>query len=157
MSGALTLSVPVAAYIAIIALICGGYAYNPANASPLEQGLFAPLLIWGGAPFFAVQILQAGAFGGLWACVGLAVSAWIVNKYVAVVAPLVIYLGLTYLAQNIGWRVLDPGELMYLMPNFQMNPPLGIVILTVVPCCELALVYIAFRRGVTRRLENGRI
>lgn len=158
MSGALTLSVPVAAYIAIVVAVCGGYRYNPANTSPLEQGLFAPLLVWGGAPFFAVQILQAGAFGGLWACVGLAVSAWIVNKYVAVVAPLVIYLGLTYLTQNIGWRVLDPGELMYLLPNFQVDDPLlGIIILTVVPCCELALVYIAFRRGVTRRLENGRI
>ena len=60
--------------------------------------------------------------------------------------------------QHIGIAGIDlSGELMYLLPNFQLNPPLGIVILTVVPCCELALVYIAFRRGVTRRLENGRI
>lgn len=157
MSGALTLSLPVAVYIVMIAAICGGYRYDPANASALESGLFAPLLIWGGAPFFAVQILMVGVFGGLWACVGLAVSAWMVNRYVAVVAPQVIYLTLTYLAQAVEWRIFDPGELLYLMPVFQANRPMGLVILTVIPCCELALIYLAFKRGVMRRLKNGRI
>ena len=157
MSGALALGIPMAIYIVIIVMICGEYRYNPTNTSSLEKGIFAPLLIWGGAPFFALQIIECSVFGGLWACIGLAVSAWIVNKYVAVVAPFVIYYALTYLTQWLNIRVLEPGELLYPMPIFQERAFAGICILTAIPAAELMLVYIAFKRGVMRRYRDGRI
>lgn len=156
-SGALALGIPMAIYIVIIVMICGEYRYNPTNTSSLEKGIFAPLLIWGGAPFFALQIIECSVFGGLWACIGLAVSSWIVNKYVAVVAPFVIYYALTYLTQWLNIRVLEPGELLYLMPIFQERAFAGICILTAIPAAELMLVYIAFKRGVMRRYRDGRI
>lgn len=157
MSGALALSVPIALYIVIVVAICGGYQYCAENPNIIEEGMFAPLLIWGGAPFFLVQIAMLAVFGGLWSCVGLAVSAWVENRYVAVVAPFVVYFAMLYLSQYLEVRMLDPGELVYLMPEFQLDPPKGICVLTVIPLCELALVYFVFRRGVLRRVENGRI
>ena len=157
MSGALTLGIPVAVYIVIVVMICGGYVYDPTNISSLEKGMFKPLLIWGGAPFFLLQIAEVSLFDGLWACVGLTVSAWFVNKYVAVVVPFVIYYALLYLSQMFEIRIFDAGELLYLMPDFQEQPLIGICILTVKPAIELTLMYIAFKRGIVRRYSDGKI
>lgn len=57
------------------------------------------LLRFHGALFFTLRVLLAFLFGGLWASVGLCVSAFSTNRYITLVAPFVLY--------QLLWRLIE--------------------------------------------------
>lgn len=54
-------------------------------------------------------------------------------------------------------RLLDPSELIYLTPAFQLTPYMGILMITAVPIIEIIVLYTLFYNGVRRRLISARI
>lgn len=157
-SGALSMIVPIGIYIIIVVSICGEYRFSEEMKSPLEAGIFAPLLSFGGGvTFFIAQLIMVGMFGGIWSCVGLTVSAWIANKYVAMTSPFILYYFFMWTAQMLEIRLLDPSELIYLTPAFQLTPYMGILMITAVPIIEIIVLYTLFYNGVRRRLISARI
>lgn len=114
------------ALISAIFLPSDPYGSISTHLLPLEDTVFRGLYsIRGGWPFLWLQIFQAGLYGMVWATVGLAMSGFIPNRYLAMAGPTVLAFVFSYLskwaaalgAAGLGW--LDPAR-MY-SSNFGQN------------------------------------
>ena len=65
-------------------------------------------LSWNSWPYMIMQFFQCFLFGAVWSCVGLAVSAFIPNQFVAVSSPFILYYTLNYITQMIGYASISP-------------------------------------------------
>ena len=96
---------------------------------------------------FLWKVILGFLFGCIWALVGLAFAVWFPNKYVALIAPFVLYEAM--------WLAL--GEILVLNPIYLMrgddlnNYPLS----GFMECIYILLVSFAVMWGLKRRYRNG--
>lgn len=115
LAGALSVGLGMALFAVLVSILYlpSDPASNPALILPLEDTIWRNLYgVWGGLPFFIVQIILAMLFAMVWSGVGLLISAFIPNRYMAVAAPLVVYYALSSLCQLTGLHFLDPAEML---------------------------------------------
>lgn len=93
------------------------------------------------------KVLLGFVFGCIWSLVGLAFAVWISNRYVALIAPFVLYesmwLGLSKLP------FINP--IMLLRGDDLNNYPLSLLM----ECIELLVVVVIVQVGIRRRFQNG--
>lgn len=91
----------------------------------LQDSIFANIeYANNGSNVMIILLLLAFLFGASWALVGLAVSAFIPNKFAAAVAPFMIYFALsTMLSITDETFILSPINMLY--PNARLMPSLA--------------------------------
>lgn len=98
----------------------------------------------GGSLVLAAKLLLAFLFGAVWSLVGLAVSAWIPNRYVTLIAPFIIYQSLWLLLDKVPYNPVD------LLRGDASNITFWGIIL--VQLCWIAFSSIIFFVGFNRRM-----
>ena len=106
--------------------------------------------MWGGFAFILISIGLAFLTGAIWANVGLCVSAFIPNKFLAVGFPIVLYYGTTTVLVSTSIFGYSPMNL--LLPITLDSIPLTINV--IVQLLELLLVWAVFILRGRRRLQN---
>ena len=148
LSGGMMLAVP---FILVL-----GIAYRfgvPGIPSGSDEGLMAGTALifyienYGEWYIFLWKVLLGFLFGCVWALAGLAFAVWIPNKYVALIAPFVLYEALWLALGNI--PVLNP---IYLMRGDDLNdyPLSGFM-----ECIYILLASVMVMWGLKRRERNG--
>ena len=82
------------------------------------------ILLYDGIIYYAIRIFIAAMFGSVWALVGLLTAVVIVNKYVTMIVPFVIYQFLWYIMSE---KAINPVYL--LRADFARIPSLSFVII----------------------------
>ena len=137
----------------IIALSIAYYCGIPGIPAGSDQGLMAGTAVvfyienYGEWYIFLWKVILGFLFGAIWALAGLAFAVWIPNKYVALIAPFVLYEAMWLALGKI--PVLNP---IYLMRGDDLNNyPLS----GVMECVYILLVSFVVMRGLKRRGRNG--
>lgn len=88
-SGGIIIAIPIM-MVCIIGYICGVHGM-PQNG--LYAGTHIQYLIenYGDAYLLIGKVILGFIFGALWALVGLGISVWFCNRYVALIAPFILY------------------------------------------------------------------
>ena len=96
---------------------------------------------------FLWKVLLGFLFGCIWALIGLVFAVWFLNKYVALIAPFVLYEAMWLLLGNI--PVLNP---IWLMRGDDLNnyPLSGFM-----ECLYILLAAVLVMKGLKRRDQNG--
>lgn len=92
----------------------------------------------------AVKVLLGFLFGAAWALVGLAFAVWMPNKYVALIAPFVLYQALWIL---LGTSILNPAQLI-------RGDDIGHLPSAVMECVWLFAAAAAAMAGLKRRCRD---
>ena len=148
LSGGMMLAVP---FILVL-----GIAYRfgvPGIPSGSDEGLMAGTALifyienYGEWYIFFWKVLLGFLFGCVWALAGLAFAVWIPNKYVALIAPFVLYEAMWLALGNI--PVLNP---IYLMRGDDLNdyPLSGFM-----ECIYILFASVMVMWGLKRRERNG--
>lgn len=152
--GGLTLSTPL--IILTIVSIIFGVPYSaddiPAgNTTIFENTIFESFqFVWGGLLVSLVCVFLTFLSGMVWSNVGLCLSAFIQNKYIAVGFPLVLYYGLSVVLYGTDFYGFSPISLMF--PLIIDNVSLCTNILF--QCLELFVVDLIFIIKGRRTLKN---
>ncbi len=148
LSGGTMLAIPF--IIALSIAYCCGISGIPTGS---DEGLMAGTALvfyienYGEWYIFLWKVILGFLFGCIWALVGLAFAVWFPNKYVALIAPFVLYEAM--------WLAL--GEILVLNPIYLMrgddlnNYPLS----GFMECIYILLVSFAVMWGLKRRYRNG--
>ena len=148
LSGGTMLAIPF--IIALSIAYCCGISGIPTGS---DEGLMAGTALvfyienYGEWYIFLWKVILGFLFGCIWALVGLAFAVWFPNKYVALMAPFVLYEAM--------WLAL--GEILVLNPIYLMrgddlnNYPLS----GFMECIYILLVSFAVMWGLKRRYRNG--
>lgn len=148
LSGGTMLAVPFTLVLGI-AYCCGILGIPTGSDEGLMEG--AKLLIYiekyGDWYIFLWKVILGFLFGCIWALAGLAFAVWIPNKYVALIAPFVLYESMWLALGKV--MVLNP---IYLMRGDDLNnyPLSGFM-----ECMYILLVSFAVMWGLKRRYRNG--
>ena len=96
---------------------------------------------------FLWKVILGFLFGCIWALAGLAFAVWLPNKYVALIAPFVLYEAMWLVLGKIS--VLNP---IYLMRGDDLNnyPLSGFM-----ECVYVLLISLVVMWGLKRRYRNG--
>jgi hypothetical protein len=103
-----------------------------------------------GIQYIISKILFAGLYGMVWSLFGLAISAWIPNRYLALISPFVVSFVLLYISYST--------NLFWINPAFFVNPSRNSESLFVIPLYYLvcfAINYLLFYFGIKRRYKNA--
>lgn len=147
LSGGVIIALPIA--ISCTYALIAGMPGIPqgADAGILDNMVIKEYIIkFGDWSVVAGKTILGFVFGATWALVGLAFSIWIPNRYVALIAPFVVYEAM--------W--LGFGEIPYLNPIWLLrgddlnNYPLS----TLLECMYLALTVCVILLGMKRRLRD---
>ena len=106
--------------------------------------------VWGGLLVSVIVIALTFLFGMVWASIGLCVSAFLTNRYIALAFPIILYYSINILFSRLGFTMLSPVNTI--MPNAYMTPSLVYVL--VFQFILLFTSAILFVFGVNRRLKN---
>ncbi len=148
LSGGVMVAVPFA-IVCLIAFTCGTPGVPEGSDEGMLQGMvLLDYIIKYGDWYIAVGKTIIGfLFGGLLALVGLAFAVWIPNRYVALIAPFVLYESM--------WLGLEKLPLLNPM-NLYRGESLGSYPLTVLmQCVYLAVAGFVIMAGLIRRYRNG--
>lgn len=148
LSGGVLLAIPFAVAMSIIYL-CG----VPGIPAGSDEGLMAGTALmyyietYGEWYIFLWKVLLGFLFGCIWALIGLVFAVWFLNKYVALIAPFVLYEAMWLLLGNI--PVLNP---IWLMRGDDLNnyPLSGFM-----ECLYILLAAVLVMKGLKRRDQNG--
>ena len=148
LSGGTMLAVP---FIIVLSI---AYCFNiPGIPTGSDEGLMAGTALmfyiesYGEWYIFLWKVILGFLFGCIWALAGLAFAVWLPNKYVALIAPFVLYEAMWLALGKIS--VLNP---VYLMRGDDLNnyPLSGLM-----ECIYILLVSFAVMWGLERRYRNG--
>lgn len=148
LSGGMMLTIP---FIIVLSIAyCCGIPGIPAGS---DEGLMAGTAMvfyienYGEWYIFLWKVILGFLFGGMWALAGLAFAVWFPNKYVALIAPFVLYEAMWLALGKIS--VLNP---IYLMRGDDLNnyPLSGFM-----ECVYILLVSFVVIWGLKRRYRNG--
>ena len=148
LSGGMMLTIP---FIIVLSIAyCCGIPGIPAGS---DEGLMAGTAMvfyienYGEWYIFLWKVILGFLFGCIWALVGLAFAVWLPNKYVALIAPFVLYEAMWLALGKIS--VLNP---IYLMRGDDLNnyPLSGFM-----ECVYILLVSFVVIWGLKRRYRNG--
>ena len=148
LSGGMMLTIP---FIIVLSIAyCCGIPGIPAGS---DKGLMAGTAMvfyienYGEWYIFLWKVILGFLFGGMWALAGLAFAVWFPNKYVALIAPFVLYEAMWLALGKIS--VLNP---IYLMRGDDLNnyPLSGFM-----ECVYILLVSFVVIWGLKRRYRNG--
>lgn len=148
LSGGTMLAAPFTLVLGI-AYCCGIPGIPTGSDEGLMEG--AKLLIYiekyGDWYIFLWKVILGFLFGCIWALAGLAFAVWIPNKYVALIAPFVLYESMWLALGKV--MVLNP---IYLMRGDDLNnyPLCGFM-----ECMYILLVSFVVMWGLKRRYRNG--
>jgi len=148
LSGGVMVALPFA-IVCLIAFTCGTPGVPQDSDEGMLQGMvLLDYLIKYGDWYIAVGKMIIGfLFGSLLALVGLAFAVWIPNRYVALIAPFVLYESM--------WLGLE-GLPLFNPINLYRGESLGSYPLTVLmQCVYLAVVSFVIMAGLVRRYRNG--
>lgn len=85
-AGAVSIGVSLVIIFSIILIV--GRPYSIDDIYILEENIWYNVILNGGIlAFFAVKLLLGSLYGVVWSIFGFAVSTWITNKYVTLIAP----------------------------------------------------------------------
>lgn len=116
-AGGFALSVPLAVFVGFAIAI--GEPYRRADvpdgwATVFEKTIFEKTqFAWGGIAVLLIVVVLAFLSGAVWANVGLCLSAFVQNKYLAVGFPLVLYYGVTVILVGTKIFGFSPMNLIY--------------------------------------------
>lgn len=148
LSGGTMLAIP---FIIVLSIAyCLGIPGIPTGS---DEGLMAGTALafyienYGEWYIFLWKVILGFLFGCIWALVGLAFAVWIPNKYVALIAPFVLYEAMWLVLGKV--PVLNP---IYLMRGDDLNnyPLSGFM-----ECIYILLVAFGVMWGLKRRYRNG--
>lgn len=148
LSGGTMLAVP---FIIVLGIAyCFGIPGIPTGS---DEGLLAGTALvfyienYGEWYIFLWKVILGFLFGGIWALAGLAFAVWFSNKYVALIAPFVLYEAMWLALGELS--VLNP---MYLMRGDDLNnyPLSGFM-----ECIYILLVSFVVMWGLKWRYRNG--
>ena len=148
LSGGTMLAVP---FIIVLSI---AYCFSiPGIPTGSDEGLMAGTALmfyiesYGEWYIFLWKVILGFLFGCIWALAGLAFAVWLPNKYVALIAPFVLYEAMWLALGKIS--VLNP---VYLMRGDDLNnyPLSGLM-----ECIYILLVSFAVMWGLERRYRNG--
>lgn len=148
LSGGTMLAIPFSIVLSIA--YCFGIPGIPTGS---DEGLMAGTALmfyienYGEWYIFLWKVILGFLFGCIWALAGLAFAVWLPNKYVALIAPFVLYEAMWLALGKIS--VLNP---IYLMRGDDLNnyPLSGFM-----ECIYILLVSFAVMWGLERRYRNG--
>ena len=143
-AGGLALSVPLALFIVVLLFI--GVPYRAEDVPEgfvtiYNQTIFQhSQFLWGGIAVLLIFVLLTFLSGAVWANVGLCLSVFVRNKYLAVGFPLVLYYGVTVILVGTDIYGFSPMNLIY--PTTADSVPLYVNI--PFQLAELALLCVVF-------------
>lgn len=148
LSGGVMLAIPI--IIAMCIAYCCGIPGIPSGS---DEGLMAGMALisyietYGEWFVFLWKVILGFLFGCIWALVGFAFAVWIPNKYVALIAPFVLYEAMWLALGEV--PVLNP---IYLMRGDDLNnyPLSGFM-----ECIYILLAAFVIMWGLKRRYRNG--
>lgn len=138
-------------------LICSGIFMLTAephlpDAYGSSFDLYAAIeFVWGGRLVILVFLLFSFLFGVVWSSVGLCISAYAPNKFIALAAPFAIYYGTNLILQRTGYlEILSPVNMI--LPTYGGLPNLffPLVYQLILLCGAIIL----FCKRINRRLQN---
>lgn len=116
-AGGLALTLPLALFICFSLATGIPYSTNDVPegfATVYERTIFEQSqFLWGGIAVLLIFLLLAFLSGAVWANVGLCLSAFVRNKYLAVGFPLVLYYGITVILVGTDIFGFSPMNLIY--------------------------------------------
>lgn len=140
-------------------LICGaifafvGHPHIPSQySSYLNSTVFSQVqYIWGGYLVFVLFLFFAFLFGAVWSNIGLCISAYIPNRYIALAAPFALYYGLHLLLnRSVIFAVYSPANMV--QPTSRLFPNIAF------PIAYQLLLYLfaimLFSRKTIRRIQD---
>ncbi len=145
--GGLAVSIPVAFLIALSVIF--GKPYLPENVPTdfdtlFEKTIFEDIqFVGGGLLICLIYFLLALIFGMLWSNVGLCVSAFIPNRYIAISFPIILYYGSGMLLSAMDMVNISP--LNTLSPTGDGSMPIQYVFLYQIILCLVFCVIFYFR------------
>lgn len=110
-SGALVMAINMSLAV-FLSNICAGEIDTADSVAFMQHTVWGKsgiLLFHDGVIYYTFRIIIAALFGSVWALVGLLTAAVIVNKYVTIVVPFVIYQFLWYIMSE---KVINPVYLL---------------------------------------------
>lgn len=107
--------------------------------------------VWGGRLLILVFLFFSFLFGVVWANIGLCISAYAPNKFIALAAPFALYYGATLILQRTGYFAILAPENM-IQPTYAELPNLffPLIYQLLLLCGALIL----FCKRINRRLQN---
>lgn len=148
LSGGIMFAIPFIIVLSI-AYCCG----VPGIPTGSDEGLMAGTALisyiesYGEWYIFLWKVILGFLFGCIWALVGFAFAVWLPNKYVALIAPFVLYEAMWLALGNV--PILNP---IYLMRGDDLNnyPLSGLM-----ECIYILLAAFVVMCGLKRRYRNG--
>lgn len=148
LSGGVMMAIPF--FIAMCIVYCCGIPGIPSGS---DEGLMSGMVLisyietYGEWYIFLWKVLLGFLFGCIWALAGLAFAVWLPNKYVALIAPFVLYEAM--------WLALGKVPLLnpiWLMRGEELNsyPLSGFM-----ECIYILLAAALIMWGLKRRYQNG--
>lgn len=148
LSGGVMMAIPIG-LVCIIALQCG----IPGVPKGSDEGMLDKMVMltyiekYGDWSVAAGKVILGFLFGCVWALVGLAFAVWIPNRYVALIAPFVLYESMW-----IGFNEIPLLNPIRLLRGDDLNSyPLSMAM----ECVYLALAALIVIVGIKRRYQNG--
>lgn len=103
--------------------------------------------MWGGGLVVMFLLALAFLFGAVWSNVGLCVSAFSPNRYVALAAPFAVYFGLHLFCYRVGSLLMfSPVNMLMPFVDFLPNIPYLFVYQGVLLAAAIGLFHAAARR-----------
>lgn len=118
----------------------------------LDEGIFANIqFIWGGLLVAIILTLLSFLFGSVWSNVGLCISAFMPNKYVALAAPFVLYFSSHLILYRLG-SVLVFSPVNMIMPNADFLPNLSYPF--IYQGVFIIFTFLLFKQAAQRRIRD---
>lgn len=119
----------------------------------LDEGIFANIqYVWGGLVVVIILTVLSFLFGAVWSNIGLCISAFIPNKYIALAFPFVLYFSSHLILYRLGESALLFSPVNMIMPNAAVIPSLSYPF--VYQGVLLLLTVWLFKQAVQRRLQD---
>ena len=124
----------------------------PGETTLLDGTLFESIqFVWSGGLVVVILLALAFLFGAVWSNIGLCVSVFSPNRYVALAAPFAVYFGLHLFCYRVGSLLMfSPVNMLMPFVDFLPNIPYLFVYQGVLLTASILLFYIA----AYRRLIN---